>query len=108
MKSRYFLTLPLAASMIVPAAFAQQNTSSSDQKNAPASQQVAPAAQTQSAQDANGPNTNNDTNNDQNRDANRLPPVQAATAPGTGQILCLFGRAFSNGGLLKTCFDRVN
>jgi len=62
MKSRYFLTLPLAASMIVPAAFAQQNTSSSDQKNAPASQQVAPAAQTQSAQDANGPNTNNDPN----------------------------------------------
>jgi len=58
MKSRYLLTLPLAASLIVPAAFAQQqNSSSTDQQSAPASQQVAPAAQTQ-----NGPNTNSDVN----------------------------------------------
>ncbi|HVH85610.1 MAG TPA: OmpA family protein [Terriglobales bacterium] len=59
MKSRYFLSLPLAASLIVPAAFAQQqNSSSTDQQSAPASQQVAPAAQTQTK----GPNTNNDVN----------------------------------------------
>ncbi|HWC15495.1 MAG TPA: OmpA family protein [Terriglobales bacterium] len=58
MKSRYLLTLPLAASLIVPAAFAQQqNSTSTDQQSAPASQQVAPAAQTQS-----GPNTNSDVN----------------------------------------------
>jgi len=62
MKYRYLLTLPLAASLIVPAAFAQQNSSSSDQTTAPASQQVAPAAQIPAAQDANGPNTNNDPN----------------------------------------------
>jgi outer membrane protein OmpA-like peptidoglycan-associated protein len=62
MKSRYFLSLPLAASLIVPAAFAQQSSSSSDQNSAPASQQVAPAAQTQSVPDANGPNTNTDPN----------------------------------------------
>lgn len=57
MKSRYFLALPLAASLIVPAAFAQQS-SSSDQQSAPASQTVAPAAQTQTTQSQNGPNTN--------------------------------------------------
>ena len=62
MKYRYLLTLPLAASLIVPAAFAQQNSSSSDQNTAPASQQVAPAAQTQTAPDASGANTNNDPN----------------------------------------------
>jgi hypothetical protein len=62
MKYRYLLTLPLAAFLIVPAAFAQQNSSSSDQTTAPASQQVAPTAQTPAAQDANGPNTNNDPN----------------------------------------------
>src|SRR5690348_6559858 len=63
MKSRYFLTLPLAAALIVPTAIAQQTTStSSDKQSAPASQQVAPAAQTQTAPDTNGPNTNNDTN----------------------------------------------
>lgn len=55
MKSRYLLTLPLAASLIVPAAFAQQDSSSSTQ-TAPASQQVAPAPQ---SADTNGPNTNN-------------------------------------------------
>lgn len=57
MKSRYFLALPLAASLIVPAAFAQQS-SSSDQQSAPASQTVAPATQTQNTQSQNGPNTN--------------------------------------------------
>lgn len=58
MKSRYLLSLSLAASMIVPAAFAQQGSSSSNQ-TAPASQQVAPASQ---SADTNGPNTNNDPN----------------------------------------------
>ena len=63
MKSRYFLILPLASALIVPAAVAQQTTTtSSDKQSAPASQQVAPAAQTQTAPDTNGPNTNNDTN----------------------------------------------
>jgi outer membrane protein OmpA-like peptidoglycan-associated protein len=63
MKSRYILSLPLAAALIVPAAFAQQNgSSSSSDQSAPASKQVAPAAQTQSQPDANGPNTNNDPN----------------------------------------------
>ena len=62
MKSRYILSLPLAASLLVSAAFAQQSGSSSDQQSAPASQQVAPAVQTQSAANANGPNTNNDPN----------------------------------------------
>jgi outer membrane protein OmpA-like peptidoglycan-associated protein len=62
MKSRYFLAFPLAASLMVPAAFAQQTGSSSDKQSAPASQQVAPAAQSQTATDANGPNTNTDTN----------------------------------------------
>ena len=63
MKSRYILSLPLAALLAVPAAFAQQSgSSSSDQQSAPASQQVAPAAQTQAAPAANGPNTNNDPN----------------------------------------------
>src|SRR5215468_10510200 len=61
MKSLY--SLALAASLIVPAAFAQQ----SDKQSAPASQQVAPAAQTQTTQtqaapDTNAPNTNNDAN----------------------------------------------
>lgn len=57
MKSRYLLTLPLAASLIVPAAFAQQDSSSSSStQTAPASQQVAPAPQ---SADTNGPNTNN-------------------------------------------------
>ena len=60
MKSRYLVIL--AASLIVPAAFAQQ----SDKQSAPASQQVAPAAQqttqTQTAPDTSGPNTNNDAN----------------------------------------------
>ena len=59
MKSRYILSLPLAAALIAPAAFAQQSASSSDQ-SAPASQQVAPAAQTQN--NSAGPNTNNDPN----------------------------------------------
>lgn len=58
MKSRYLLSLSLAASMIVPAAFAQQGSSSSTQ-TAPASQQVTPASQ---SADTNGPNTNNDPN----------------------------------------------
>ena len=62
MKSRYFLALPLAASLMVPAAFAQQSGSSSDRQSAPASQQVAPAAQSQTTSDVNGPNTNTDTN----------------------------------------------
>jgi outer membrane protein OmpA-like peptidoglycan-associated protein len=62
MKSRYFLSLPLAASLIVPAAFAQQTSTSSDKQATPASQQVAPAAQSQTTPDANGPNTNNDVN----------------------------------------------
>ena len=63
MKSRYILSLPLAAALIVPAAFAQQSgSSSSSDQSAPASKQVAPAAQTQSQPDANGPNTNNDPN----------------------------------------------
>jgi outer membrane protein OmpA-like peptidoglycan-associated protein len=68
LEMKYLLTLPLAASLIVPAAFAQQTTTTSpDKQSAPASQQVAPAAQTQTTQtqtasDANGPNTNNDTN----------------------------------------------
>jgi len=62
MKSRYILSLPLAATLIVPAAFAQQNSSSTDQQTAPASQQVAPATQTQTAPEANGANTNNDVN----------------------------------------------
>ncbi|PYY12144.1 MAG: flagellar motor protein MotB [Acidobacteria bacterium] len=63
MKSRYLLTLPLAASLIAPAAFAQQaTTTSSDKQSAPASQTVAPAAQTQTAPETNGPNTNNDVN----------------------------------------------
>src|SRR4029077_15827914 len=60
MKSRYLVIL--AASLIVPAAFAQQ----SDKQSAPASQQVAPATQqttqTQTAPDTSGPNTNNDAN----------------------------------------------
>jgi len=61
MKSRYLLIL--AASLLVPAAFAQQG----DPHAAPASQQVAPAAQTQTTQtqaapDTNGPSTNNDAN----------------------------------------------
>ena len=60
MKSRYLLIL--AASLIVPAAFAQQTTSSSDKQSAPASQTVAPADQTQTAAQANGPNTNSDAN----------------------------------------------
>src|SRR5258708_30192919 len=65
MKSRYLVVL--AASLIVPAAFAQQTTTtSSDKQSAPASQQVAPAAQqttqTQTAPDTSGPNTNNDAN----------------------------------------------
>ena len=62
MKSRYLLTLPLAASLIVPAALAQQTTTSSDKQSAPASQTVAPADQTQTAPQANGPNTNTDVN----------------------------------------------
>src|SRR5579872_5875341 len=61
MKFRYILSLPLAASLMVPVAFAQQS-GSSDQQTAPASQTVAPAAQTQTAPEANGPNTNNDPN----------------------------------------------
>ncbi len=56
MKSRYLLSLPLAATLMVPA-FAQQTNSSTDQQSAPASQTVAPAAQSQ-----NGPNTNSDVN----------------------------------------------
>jgi outer membrane protein OmpA-like peptidoglycan-associated protein len=56
MKFRYLLSLPLAASLIVPAAFAQQDNSSSSSQTAPASQQVAPAPQ---STEANGPNTNN-------------------------------------------------
>ena len=63
MKSRYFLIMPLAAALIVPAGVAQQTTTtSSDKQSAPASQQVAPATQTQAAPETNGPNTNNDTN----------------------------------------------
>ncbi|PYY00425.1 MAG: flagellar motor protein MotB [Acidobacteria bacterium] len=63
MKSRYFLTLPLAAALIVPAAIAQQTTTTTpDKQSAPASQTVAPAAQTQTAPDTNGPNTNSDVN----------------------------------------------
>ncbi len=58
MKSRYLLSLPLAATLMVPAFAQQQSTTSTDQQTAPASQQVAPADQAQ----ANGPNTNNDVN----------------------------------------------
>ena len=58
MKSRYLLSLPLAATLMVPALAQQQATTSTDQQTAPASQQVAPANQSQ----ANGPNTNNDVN----------------------------------------------
>lgn len=58
MKSRYLLSLPLAATLMVPAFAQQQSTTSTDQQTAPASQQVAPADQSQ----ANGPNTNNDVN----------------------------------------------
>lgn len=61
MKSRYLLSLPLAAALVAPAAFAQ-TASSADQQSAPASQQVAPAVQTQTTPEANGPNTNNDPN----------------------------------------------
>ncbi len=63
MKPQYLLTLSLAASLVVPAAFAQQsdNNSNSNQ-SVPASQaQVAPASQTPTS-DSNGPNTNNDPN----------------------------------------------
>jgi len=62
MKPRYFLTLPLAAALIVPAVAQQTTTTNSDKQSAPASQQVAPAAQTQTAPEANGPSTNNDAN----------------------------------------------
>ncbi|MBV9075038.1 MAG: OmpA family protein [Acidobacteria bacterium] len=55
MKSRYLLSLPLAASLILPAAFAQQSGSASSDQTAPASQQVA-------AQNQTGANTNNDPN----------------------------------------------
>jgi len=79
MKSRYLLIL--AASLIVPAAFAQQSDAKSDKQSAPASQQVAPAAQTQTTQtqaapDANGPNTNNDAN------LSAHQPLQADTHQG--------------------------
>jgi outer membrane protein OmpA-like peptidoglycan-associated protein len=61
MKPRYMIALSLAASLVVPVAFAQQSSTGSTQ-SAPASQtQVAPASQT-TAPDANGPNTNNDPN----------------------------------------------
>ena len=63
MKPRYFLTLPLAAALIVPAVAQQTTTTTnSDKQSAPASQQVAPATQTQTAPDTNGPNTNSDVN----------------------------------------------
>ena len=58
MKSRYLLSLPLAATLMVPAFAQQQTTTSTDQQTAPASQQVAPADQSQT----NGLNTNNDVN----------------------------------------------
>ena len=58
MKSRYLLSLPLAATLMVPAFAQQQTTNSTDQQTAPASQQVAPADQSQ----PNGPNTNSDVN----------------------------------------------
>jgi len=79
MKSRYLLIL--AASLIVPAAFAQQSDAKSDKQSAPASQQVAPAAQTQTTQtqaapDANGPNTNHDAN------LSAHQPLQADTHQG--------------------------
>jgi len=83
MKSRYFLALPLAASMIVPAAFAQQTSSSSDQ-SAPASQQVAPAAQTQST--SNAPNTNN------NPELSAHQPLQQETHEGFWGHLNPFAR----------------
>jgi outer membrane protein OmpA-like peptidoglycan-associated protein len=82
MKFRYLYALPLAASMIVPAAFAQQ-TSSSDQ-SAPASQQVAPAAQTQST--SNAPNTNN------NPELSAHQPLQQETHEGFWGHLNPFAR----------------
>jgi outer membrane protein OmpA-like peptidoglycan-associated protein len=58
MKSRYLLSLPLAATLMVPAFAQQQTTTTSTDQQTPASQQVAPADQSQ----ANGPNTNSDVN----------------------------------------------
>ena len=101
MKSRY--SLILAASLIVPAAFAQQ----SDKQSAPASQQVAPAAQTQTTQtqaapESTGPNTNNDVN------LSAHQPLQADTKQGFWGKINPFARKKYVQRQMSPIRDRVN
>jgi outer membrane protein OmpA-like peptidoglycan-associated protein len=104
MKSRYLLSLPLAASLMVPAAFAQQSGSSSDQSStpAPASQQVAPAAQSQTTPDANGPNTNN------NPDLSAHQPLQQETRQGFWGKINPFARKKYVQRQMQPIRDRMN
>jgi outer membrane protein OmpA-like peptidoglycan-associated protein len=101
MKSRYILSLPLAAALIVPAAFAQQSGSSSNQ-SAPASQQVAPAAQTQNTPDANGPNTNN------SPDLSAHQPLQQDTRQGFWGKINPFARKKYVQRQMQPIRDRMN
>jgi outer membrane protein OmpA-like peptidoglycan-associated protein len=92
MKFRYFLSLPLAASLIVPAAFAQQSgSSSSDQQSAPASQQV-----------SNGPNTNN------NPELSAHQPLQQQTHEGFWGHLNPFARKKYVQRQMQPIRDRMN
>ena len=102
MKSRYLLTLPLAAALVVPAGFAQNTSSSSDQAQAPASQTVAPAAQTQSAPEANGPNTNN------NPELSAHQPLQQDTRQGFWGKLNPFARKKYVQRQMQPIRDRMN
>ena len=100
MKSRYLLTLPLAAALVVPAGFAQDTSNSSNQ--APASQTVAPAAQTQSAPEAAGPNTNN------NPDLSAHQPLQQDTRQGFWGKLNPFARKKYVQRQMQPIRDRMN
>jgi outer membrane protein OmpA-like peptidoglycan-associated protein len=100
MKSRYLLTLPLAAAIALPAAFAQQSNSSSNQ--APASQTVAPAAQTQSSSDNNGPNTNT------NPELSAHQPLQQETHEGFWGHLNPFARKKYVQRQMSPIRDRMN
>lgn len=101
MKFRFFLTLPIAASMIVPAAIAQQTTNSTDQQSAPASQQVAPASQTQNNAQ-NGPNTN------ANPELSAHQPLQPETHEGFWGHLNPFARKKYVQRQMSPIRDRMN
>lgn len=102
MKSRYILSLPLAAALIVvPAGFAQQSAGSSAQ-TAPASQQVAPAPQAQSTSDANGPNTNN------SPDLSAHQPLQQDTRQGFWGKINPFARKKYVQRQMQPIRDRMN